>query len=220
MIIKRFFKQIPLLIAFLALISIATFWSIPTQAQTSDIGAGGASNIIGLPSSGSHFQNAASQAQSGSFSNPVGGSNLLQEDKTALIIVDAPAYTGSSVEPKVSSANVWWVYILIFIALISLIGIALVFWANKYGQDDELADADEEDVSSEEADEDTIVTESTAAEETISELEARIEAKQIITEATESAGIQVVDFEEEPPEPAKTSKKRKHGGRPVKKSRK
>ena len=90
MIIKRLYKQIPLLAAVLTLFSIVAFWPITVQAQTSDIGSGGASSIIGLPSAGSHFQNAASQAQSGAFSNPVGGSNLLQEDKTALIIVDSP----------------------------------------------------------------------------------------------------------------------------------
>ena len=64
-----------------------------------------------------------------------------------------------------------------------------------------------------------------AGEETISELEPGLESNkdetaEIVAKATESAGIEVVDFEEETPEPPKPSKKRKHGGRPVKKSRK
>jgi len=219
MTINRFFKQIALLVAFLAPLGMVGFWGPIAKAQTSDIGAGGASGIIGLPSAGSHFQNAASKAQSGAFDNPVGGSSLLQENKSALIIVDAPAYTGSSVEPEVSSANVWWVFVLIFIALFSLIGIALVLWVNKYGQSDSQQEVVEEALP-EEPEEESLSPDEALLETEESPETDEVEAAEIIAEATDSADIQVVDFEEETPEPPKTSKKRKHGGRPAKKSRK
>ena len=227
MITKRLVKHLALLVTALVVVGAAGFWPTAARAQTSGIGAGGASNIIGLPSSGSHFQNAASQAQSSAFSNPVGGSSLLQEDKSALIIVDAPAYTGSSVEPTVSNANVWWVYILVFVALLSLIGIALVFLANKYGQESDQQDAVQEDVAPVQPATETAPAEVLEPEEADATEDSgpdtglsNAEIEKAISQATESSGIQIGDFEEEVKEMPQKGKKRSHSGRPTKKSRK
>jgi hypothetical protein len=226
MIIKRFFKQAPLLISVLAAFGLLGFCAVTVKAQASNIGSGGSTSIIGLPYGRSYFQNAASQAQSGTFNSPVGGASLLQENKTATLTVDAPAYTGSGTEPKVSGTNIWWAALLAVAAILSLGGIAVVMIPPKYWQ---VAEGEEGEQLSYESIAENPATDVEPTIPTADEvLPAEPQAPELPPQTTEPPAevaepskVQVVDFTEEPPEPDKTEKKNvKHNGRPVKKSRK
>lgn len=228
--------------AFLAVtLSIATVVFVPSvaRAQTSDFGSGGSTGIIGLPSGRAYFQDAASQAQSGSYNNPVGGSGLLQENKSALLIVDSPFSSATpSSEPEVSNANIWWAFILGIAALLSLVGMMIILLPKRLWHTEEQERVEVEEES--EVLEEPQVAQETISEPQASETPAVIEPVVTETEEQQSQAmaeevleaisqdgelnkVQVVEIEtEEEIEQAakKSSKKRKHGGRPTKKSHK
>jgi hypothetical protein len=225
---------------------VATFMFLPfaANAQSNDFGSGGSTSIIGLPSGRAYFQDAASQAQNGSFNNPAGGSSLLQENKGALLIVDSPLSSSRpSSEPEVSNTNIWWAIILGVAALFSLIGITVVLVPKRLWQTDETegGEATQEDQPTQKPETPVYDAEEAEAEPQASEAtevdapvvtEAELqqsqtmaeEVVQAVSEGGELNKVQVVEIEteEEIDEKVnkKSAKKRKHGGRPNKKSRK
>lgn len=222
----------------LLLLALTAFVPITAKAQSQNggLGAGGSTSIIGLPSGRAYFQDATSQAQNGTYNNPAGGANLLQENKAALLIVDSPAGISAPVtQPEVSSSNIWWALILAIAALFSLAGIIIVLMPRSMWRVDSEENKDQL-LSTDLVEEPAIIPEletvTIKAEEPVAS-ELQTEQPQEPTQEvldqvgvvdTEPNKVQVVEIEseEEINEKAnkKPPKKRKHGGRPAKKSRK
>ncbi|MEI6237778.1 MAG: hypothetical protein WCP03_04235 [Candidatus Saccharibacteria bacterium] len=226
----------PALLGFL-LLALTVFIPITAKAQVSDIGSGGSTSIIGLPSGRSYFQDATSQAQNGTYNNPVGGANLLQENKAALLIVDSPANSSVSIaEPEVSGNNIWWALVLAIAALLSLAGIMVVLvprgmWQiQTEGDEEELPTLDTMPTEEPEVGVQAEVSTTKVEEPVVIDADAgqphefAQEVLQQVGAETQTNKVQVVEIESEEEIDEKTNnkstKKRKHGGRPAKKSRK
>jgi hypothetical protein len=231
------------ILAFTLCVATFAFLPLAAKAQSSDFGSGGSTSIIGLPSGRAYYQDAASQAQSGAYNNPAGGSNLLQENKNALLIVDSPLSGATPIsEPEVSSANIWWAITLLVAALFSLAGIAIVLLPKRLWRAEEVEGGevtieeqptqkpetpvyDAEEEAEPKVSEATNVNEQVVTEAELQQSQAMAEeVVQAVSEGGELNKVEVVEIEteEEIDEKVnkKSTKKRKHGGRPTKKSRK
>jgi hypothetical protein len=235
---NKFIKQTYLLMPLLAMGGIFVFVSYSANAlANNDMSSGGSSTLIGLPSNSTYYQDAGSQAQSGNYSNPVGGSKLLQEDKSATLSVDSPATIGSSVDAQSTSNNMWWLLLLSIAASIALVVIIIVaipnsFWKKRL----------EEEVE-QESKEEAIIPPASLPIEHVDNSEHELGVPMAVEQdqsyldeipkaqeetAHRDEGLPVL--EETPPKPVatktaskkakKSTKKRKHGGRGAKKSKK